>query len=73
VAPGSIEFPGGAWAEFKESNRPLYDRVLATVPTGRFGRPEEVANAVVFLASDRASWITGAVLTIDGGQHRGNL
>jgi 3-oxoacyl-[acyl-carrier protein] reductase len=73
VAPGSIEFPGGAWDEFKRSNRTVYDRVLATVPAGRFGTPEEVANAVVFLASDRASWITGAVLTIDGGQHRGNL
>jgi 3-oxoacyl-[acyl-carrier protein] reductase len=73
VAPGSIEFPGGAWAHLKESNNPMYDRVLATVPAGRFGTPEEVANAVVFLASERANWITGAVLTVDGGQHRGNL
>ncbi len=73
VAPGSIEFPGGIWEQIKESRRPRYDAMLATIPSGRMGTAEEVANAVVFLASPRASWITGAVLSVDGGQHKGNL
>ena len=73
IAPGSIEFPGGVWDQVKETQRPIYDAMLATIPSGRMGLPEEVANAVVFLASPRASWITGAVLSVDGGQHKGNL
>ncbi len=73
VAPGSIEFPGGIWDQVKRGNRAIYDAMLATIPSGRMGTAEEVANAVVFLASARASWITGAVLSVDGGQHKGNL
>jgi 3-oxoacyl-[acyl-carrier protein] reductase len=73
LALGSIEFPGGVWDQVKQGNRPMYDAVVSTIPSGRMGTPEEVASAVVFLGSDRASWITGACLTIDGGQHRGNL
>jgi 3-oxoacyl-[acyl-carrier protein] reductase len=71
VAPGSIEFPGGIWDRVKGSNRPFYDAVLGGIPWGRMGRPDEVADAVVFLASPRASWITGVCLSIDGGQHKG--
>lgn len=73
VAPGSIEFPGGFWEQIKEGDRPFYDNVLATVPSGRLGRPEEVASAVVFLASDKAGWISGTTLSVDGVQHKGNL
>ena len=73
IAPGSIEFPGGIWDRVKGGNRPLYDAVLGGIPWGRMGRPEEVADAVVFLASPRASWITGVCLAVDGGQHKGNF
>ena len=73
VAPGSIEFPGGAWEMVKQTDRAMYDTILNSIPSGRLGTPDEVANAVVFLSSDRASWITGASLVVDGGQHRGNL
>ncbi len=73
VAPGSIEFPGGVWESIKNASRPQYDAVLSTIPSGRMGSAEEVANTVVFLASERASWVTGGVLAVDGGQHKGNL
>ena len=73
VAPGSIEFPGGLWAQAKEENPDFYGAILRTIPSGRMGTPEEVADVVAFLASERASWITGACLVVDGGQHKGNL
>ena len=73
VAPGSIEFPGGLWEGIKQTNRELYDMVRAMIPWGRMGTAEEVADVVTFLASPRANWITGACLTVDGGQHKANL
>ena len=73
VAPGSIEFPGGAWDRVKQGNRAFYDQVFQTIPSGRMGKPEEVADVVAFLVSDRARWITGACLAVDGGQHKANL
>lgn len=73
VAPGSIEFAGGFWEQIKEGDRAFYDNVLAGCPFGRLGRPEEVAAAVVFLASGRASWVSGITLSVDGVQHKGNL
>lgn len=73
IAPGSIEFPGGIWDRVKEGNRPFYDTVLGSIPWGRLGTPDEVADAVVFLSSPRASWITGVCLAVDGGQHKGNF
>lgn len=71
IAPGSIEFPGGMWAERKTSDLRLYNAVLRSIPWGRLGRPEEVANAALFLCSDAASWVTGQTLTVDGGQMLG--
>lgn len=73
VAPGSIEFPGGLWEQVKHGNPDLYGAVLRTIPWGRMGTPEEVADVVTFLASERASWVTGACIIADGAQHKANL
>lgn len=72
VAPGSIFFADGFWDMVKTHNRPTYDMVLGTIPSGRMGRPAEVANVVVFLSSDKASWVTGALLDVDGSQYPAN-
>jgi NAD(P)-dependent dehydrogenase (short-subunit alcohol dehydrogenase family) len=71
IAPGSTE--GGLWEGIKTSDPALYANRLSLIPWGRLGTPEEVANAVVFLASDRASWITGVCLGVDGGEHKANV
>jgi 3-oxoacyl-[acyl-carrier protein] reductase len=73
MAPGSIEFAGGLWETMKHNNPNFYATVLGTIPWGRMGTPEEVANAALFLVSDRASWITGVCLGVDGGQRKANL
>jgi 3-oxoacyl-[acyl-carrier protein] reductase len=72
VAPGNILFDGGSWAR-KLETRPDEVRayVGAEVPLGRFGTPEEIGSVVAFLASDRASFVTGACVVADGGQTRG--
>jgi 3-oxoacyl-[acyl-carrier protein] reductase len=73
VAPGSIDFPDGFWDGIHKGNPAFYDMVVGSIPFGRMGRPEEVANAVLFLASAKASWVAGALLAVDGVQHKGNL
>ena len=73
VAPGSIEFAGGLWEQVKHNNPELYGAVLKTIPLGRMGTPEEVADVVAFLVSDRASWVTGACIIVDGAQRKANL
>ncbi len=73
VAPGSILFPGGGWARRQEADPEGTEQIRLGIAMGRFGTPEEVANLVVFLASPRASWITGACINIDGGQTKSNV
>jgi 3-oxoacyl-[acyl-carrier protein] reductase len=68
VAPGSIEFPGGSWEMIKKANPKMYESTLRGIPFGRMGDPDDVADVVVFLASERGRWITGATLPVDGGQ-----
>jgi NAD(P)-dependent dehydrogenase (short-subunit alcohol dehydrogenase family) len=71
VAPGTVRTP--AWDERLASDPDLFERLAKWYPLQRVGEPEEVASAVLFLASPEASWITGATLPVDGGLVAGNL
>jgi 3-oxoacyl-[acyl-carrier protein] reductase len=69
VSPGSIMFPGGSWDTFRRENPEDFDAFLGSqFPFGRLGRPEEVADVVAFLLSERAAWISGANIVVDGAQ-----
>jgi len=71
VAPGSISFPGGSWARRQaEDPEGMAAFVERELPFGRFGRDHEVGDVVAFLASNRASWISGACVPVDGCQSR---
>src|SRR5271165_1412090 len=67
VSPGPTYYAGGNWEYLEHQMKAIYDGTLAQIPFGRFGAPEEVARAVVFLASPAASYITGVNLVVDGG------
>jgi 3-oxoacyl-[acyl-carrier protein] reductase len=74
VAPGSIRFPGGSWdRRVKADPEGMAEFVRRELPFGRFGRPEEVGAVVSFLASPRASWISGASVPVDGCQSRSQI
>jgi 3-oxoacyl-[acyl-carrier protein] reductase len=74
IAPGSILFPGGSWYQRQQADpEGIADFVKRELPFGRFGRPDEVGEAVAWLASPRASWISGACLPVDGCQGRSNI
>ena len=68
IAPGSILFKGGTWESVQRNNPALYEQILARIPSGRYGTPEEIAHVATFLVSDQASWVTGQTIAVDGGQ-----
>ncbi len=71
VAPGSILFPGGSWDRRRTTHPDRIAQMLKEeLPWERFGTPEEVADVVVFACSERASWVTGSTIVVDGGQSR---
>jgi 3-oxoacyl-[acyl-carrier protein] reductase len=71
VAPGSIMFEGGSWWRRQQADPAgIAEFILRELPFGRMGKPEEVGDVVAFLCSDRASWISGASIVVDGNQSR---
>jgi NAD(P)-dependent dehydrogenase (short-subunit alcohol dehydrogenase family) len=71
VSPGNTYFAGGVWQRIERDNPDFFAQALALNPTGRMAKPEEIARAVVFLASPAASFVTGTNLVVDGALTRG--
>jgi 3-oxoacyl-[acyl-carrier protein] reductase len=71
VSPGNTYFDGGVWAQIETGDPDLFSLALGLNPTGRMGTPQEMANAVAFIASPRASFITGTNLVVDGALTKG--
>jgi 3-oxoacyl-[acyl-carrier protein] reductase len=71
VSPGNTYFPGGVWEQIEQGNPALFQQALALNPTGRMGTAQEMANAVAFLASPAASFVTGTNLVVDGALTKG--
>ena len=71
IAPGSILFPGGSWHARQQADPDgIAEFVKRELPFGRFGTTDEIGNVVAFLASPRASWISGTTVVVDGCQSR---
>jgi len=71
ISPGSVLFPGGGWDQFRARDPKGFQHFeQRDFPAGRLGSPEEIANVVCFVLSDRASWVNGANIAVDGGQGR---
>ncbi len=71
IAPGNIIFPGGNWERKKNENTEHINNFInSEVPLGCFGTPEDIGNVCVFLSSERANFITGSLIVVDGGQTR---
>ena len=69
VAPGNILFPGGGWEQITASNPEVWKKwINREVALQRFGKVEEIADAVIFVASARATFVTGTTFVVDGGQ-----
>ena len=69
IAPGNVYFPGGSWDDTMKTDEKIVKKMIKnTVPLQRFGKPEEIADAAAFLCSEKASFITGSILRVDGGQ-----
>jgi meso-butanediol dehydrogenase / (S,S)-butanediol dehydrogenase / diacetyl reductase len=71
IAPGTLRTP--AWEQRRQTDPDVFERISKWYPLGRIGEPEDVAGAALFLASDEAAWISGAVLPVDGGLTAGNM
>ena len=72
VTPGNVFFSGGEWErKLKENPHKIKKLINTVVPMKRFGTPDEIANAVIFLSSEKASFITGSNIVVDGGQTSG--
>jgi 3-oxoacyl-[acyl-carrier protein] reductase len=67
VSPGPVYFAGGSWEMIEKHMKPFYDMTMRQIPMGRMASPQDVANAVAFLASPAAGYVTGTTLTVDGG------
>lgn len=71
LSPSNVYFKGGVWQGIEQANPEFFEQALAHNPTGRMGRPEEVARAAAFLASPAASFVTATNLVVDGALTRG--
>jgi NAD(P)-dependent dehydrogenase (short-subunit alcohol dehydrogenase family) len=71
VSPGNVYFEGGVWDQIEHNDPTLFAQALALNPSGRMARPQEIANAVAFVASPAASFVSGANLVVDGALTRG--